>query len=55
METLEAQRTLKDVLQVLEAHNCQPWLLFPAKLSLRMEEKKNHSPQKTQAKAFYIH
>jgi hypothetical protein len=33
-DTMKARRSWADVIQTLREHKCQPWLLYPAKLSI---------------------
>ena len=37
-ETLKARRSWTDVIQTLREHKCQPRLLYPAKLSITIDE-----------------
>jgi hypothetical protein len=34
---MKARRSWKDVIQNLQEHKCQPWLLKPAKLSITID------------------
>jgi hypothetical protein len=36
-ETMEARRSWTDAIQTLREHKCQPWLLYPAKLSITID------------------
>ena len=38
-ETMKARRCWTDVIQTLREHNCQPRLLYPAKLSITIDGK----------------
>ena len=53
-ETLQARRGWKEVFQVLKGKDLHPRLLYPAKLSFRMEEQKKCFPDKVKLKEFII-
>jgi hypothetical protein len=36
-ETMKARRSWIEVIQTLREHKCQPWLLYPAKLSITID------------------
>jgi hypothetical protein len=42
-ETMKARRSRTDDIQTLREHKCQPRLLYPAKLSITVEEKPKYS------------
>jgi len=42
-ETVKARRSWTDVIQTLREHKCQPRLLYPAKLSIKIDEKPRYS------------
>jgi hypothetical protein len=37
LETMKAKRSWEDLIQTLREHNCQPRLLYPAKLSITID------------------
>ena len=53
-ETLEARRGWKDVFKVMKSEDLQPRLLYPAKLSFRMERQINCFLDKVKLKEFII-
>ena len=53
-ETLQARRGWKEVFQVMKGKNLHPRLLYPAKLSFRMEGQKKYFPDKVKLKEFII-
>ena len=53
-ETLRARRGWKEVFQVMKAKNLHPTLLYPAKLSCRMEGKIKCFSDKVKLKKFII-
>ena len=53
-ETLQARRCWKEVFQVMKRKVLQPRLLYPAKLSFRMEEQIKCFPDKVKFKEFII-
>ena len=53
-ETLQARRCWKEVFQVMKRKVLQPRLLYPAKLSFRMEEQIKCFPDKVKFKEFMI-
>ena len=53
-ETLQARRGWKEVFQVLKGKNLYPILLYPAKLSLRMEGQIKCFPDKVKLKEFIV-
>ena len=53
-ETLQARRGWKEVLKVLKGKDLQPRLLYPAKLSFRMEGQIKCFPEKVKLKEFII-
>ena len=53
-ETLQATRGWKEVFKVMKSKNLQPRLLYPAKLSFRMEGQVNCFPDKVKLKEFII-
>ena len=53
-ETLQARRGWQEVLQVMKGKDLHPRLLYPAKLSFRMEGKKKCFSYKVKLKKFII-
>ena len=53
-ETLQARRGWKEVFEVMKGKDLHPRLLYPAKLSFRMEGKIKCSPEKVKLKEFII-
>ena len=53
-ETLEARRGWKEVLKVMKSKDLQPRLLYPAKLSFRMEGQIKCFSDKVKLKEFII-
>ena len=53
-ETLPARRGWKEVFKVMKGKDLHPRLLYPAKLSFRMEGKINCFPDKVKLKEFII-
>ena len=53
-ETLQERRGWKEVLQVMKGKDLHPRLLYPAKLSFRMEGQIKYFPEKLTLKAFII-
>ena len=53
-ETLQARGGWKEVFQVMKGKDLHPRLLYPAKLSLRMEGQIKCSPDKVKLKEFTI-
>ena len=53
-ETLQARRGWKEVFQVMKGKDLHPRLLYPAKLSFRMEEQIKCFPDKIKLKEFII-
>ena len=53
-ETLQARRGWKEVFKVMESKDLPPRLLYPAKLSLRMEGQIKSFPDKVKLKEFII-
>ena len=51
-ETLQAGRDRQDVFKVIESKDLQPRLLYPAKLSFRMEGQIKGFPEKVKLKEF---
>jgi hypothetical protein len=45
-ETIKARRSWADIKQTLREHKCQPRLLYPAKLSITIENKIFHNKTK---------
>ena len=55
-ETLQARRGWKEVFQVMKSKDVHPRLLYPAKLSFRMEGQRKCFPDKVKLKAVsYTH
>ena len=53
-ETLQARRDWQEVLRVVKSNDLQPRLLYPAKLSFRMEGEIKCFPDKVKLKEFII-
>ena len=53
-ETLQARRGWKEVFEVMKSKDLHPRLLYPAKLSFRMEGKIKCFPDKVKLKEFII-
>ena len=53
-ETLQARRGWKEVFKVMKAKDVHPRLLYPAKLSFKMEEQIKCFPDKVKLKEFII-
>ena len=53
-ETLQARRGWKEIFQVMKGEDLRPRLLYPAKLSFRMEGKIKCFPDKVKLKEFII-
>ena len=53
-ETLQARRGWKEVFQVMKGKDLYPRLLYPAKLSFRMEGQIKYFPDKVKLKEFII-
>ena len=53
-ETFQARRDWKEVFQVMKGKDLHPRLLYPAKLSFRMEGQKKRFPDKVKLKEFII-
>ena len=53
-ETLQARRGRQEVFQVIKGKDLHPRLLYPAKLSFRMEGQINSFPDKVNLKEFII-
>ena len=53
-ETLQARRGWKEVFQVMKGKDLHPRLLYPAKLSFRMERQIKCFPDKVKLKEFII-
>ena len=53
-ETLQARRGWKDIFKVMKGKDLHPRLLYPAKLSLRMEGQIKCFPDKVKLKEFII-
>ena len=53
-ETLQARRDWKEVFQVIKGKDLHPRLLYPAKLSFRMEGQIKCLPDKVKLKEFII-
>jgi hypothetical protein len=51
-ETMKARRSLGDVIQTLKEHKCQPRLLYPAKLSITIDEDTKVFHDKTKYKQY---
>ena len=53
-ETLQARRGWKEVFKVMKSKDLHPRLLYPAKLSFRMEGQKKSFPDKVKLNKFII-
>ena len=53
-ETLQARRGWKEVFQVMKGKDLYPRLLYPAKLSFRMDGQMKYFPDKVKFKEFII-
>ena len=53
-ETLQARQGWKDIFQVMKGKDLHPRLLYPAKLSFRMEGQIKCFPDKVELKEFII-
>ena len=53
-ETLQARRGWKEVFKVMKGKGLHPILLYPAKLSFRMEGQTKYFPDKVKLKEFII-
>ena len=53
-ETLQARKGWKEVFQVMKGKDLHPTLLYPAKLSFRMEGQVKFFPDKVKLKKFII-
>ena len=53
-DTLQARRNWQEVFKVMKSNDPQPRLLYPAKLSLKMEEQIKCFPDKVKLKEFII-
>ena len=53
-ETLQARRDWQEVFKVMKSKDLQPRLLYPAKLSFRMQGQKKCFPDKVKLKEFII-
>ena len=53
-ETLQARRGWKEVFEVVKGKNLHPRILYPAKLSFRMEGQIKCLPDKVKLKEFII-
>ena len=53
-QTLRARRDRQEVLKVMKNKDLQPRLLYPAKLSFRMEGQRKYFPDKVNLKEFII-
>ena len=54
MKTLQARRDWQEILKVMERKDLHPRLLYPAKLSFRMEGQIKCFPDKVKLKEFSI-
>ena len=53
-ETLQARRDWQEIFQMMKRKDLQPRLLYPAKLSFRMEGQVKYFPDKVKLKEFII-
>ena len=51
-ETLQARREWKEIFQVMKTKGLQPRLLYPARLSIKMEGKTRSFPEKRRLKEY---
>ena len=54
METLQDKREWQKIFQVMRTRGLQPRLLYPARLSIKIQVKKE-SPRKKKSKRIYLH
>ena len=52
METLQSRREWQEILQVMKARGLQPRLLYPARLSIKMEGQIRSFPDKRSLKEY---
>ena len=52
MEALQARREWQEILQVMKARGLQPRLLYPARLSIKMEGQIRRFPDKRSLKEY---
>ena len=55
METLQARREWQKIFQVMRMRDLQPRLLYPAKLSIKIEGQMRSFPEKKKSKRAYLH
>ena len=53
-ETLQATRDCPEILKVMKSKEIQPRLLYPAKMSFRIEGQRKSFPEKKKLKEFII-
>ena len=53
-ETLQARRDWQEIVKVMKSRDLQPRLLYPAKLSFKIEGQRKNVPEKTKLKEFII-
>ena len=54
-ETLQARRDWQEVFEVMKSKDLQPRLLYPARLSFRMEGQNTRLPRQGKAKGVHHH
>ena len=52
METLQARREWQKIFQVMRTRGLQPWLLYPARLSIKIEGQIKRCPDKRSLKEY---
>jgi hypothetical protein len=52
-ETMKARRSWADVIQSLREHKCQPRILYPAKLSITIDERTKVPHDKTKFTQYF--
>ena len=56
MEALQARRERQEIFQLMKSKGLQPRLLYPARLSIKMEGKINKEfPRQKKAKIIHLH
>ena len=53
-ETLQARKNWQELLKMMKSKDLQPRLLYPVKLSFRMEKQIKYFPDKEELKEFII-
>ena len=55
METLQARKEWQKIFQVMRTRGLQPRLLYPARLSIKIEGQIKNFPDKKKSKRIYLH